>query len=174
MGLELTVRGKTYKVDVDSKGNFNTRLSDEDAGVHSRTLSSETLKGLEQKLITSTRARSSKVALKFKRLGRQFEARGHHYGRTDHGPWEVIEVTVRGVNEHTGQLMVTWPDGTKSDDSKVGRYSSNGRIYFPVEMKDEEILRRRNLIDENEKWFETNALDVVSRAKKAVAEALGE
>ena len=172
MSLELTVRGKTYKVEVDSKGEFYTRL---DADEGARQLSSETLKGLEQKLSTATRSRAAKVALQFKRLGRpRLRARySNSYEEREGGPWEVIVVTVRGVNEHTRQLMVTWPDGTKSDDDGYGAYNRR-HIYFPLEMADEEILRRRNLIDENEKWFETNAIDVVSRAKKAVAEALGE
>lgn len=173
MSLELTVRGKTYKVDVDSRGQFLTRLDGEDGG---RNLIADTLKGLEEKLTTATRIRTAKVALKFKRLG-QARARRNSYSsfhEDPDSPWEVQVIIVRGVNEHTHQLMVTWPDGTKGDDEKAGRYSRNNHIYFPMDMDDAEILRQRKLIDDAEKWFETHAVDVVSAAKKAVKEALGE
>jgi hypothetical protein len=82
----------------------------------------------------------------------------------------VIEVTVRGINEHTRHLMVTWPDGTKSDDDEVGSYNT----YFSMDTPNEEILAQRKMIDDAEKWLETHAIDVVSKAKKAVADALGD
>jgi hypothetical protein len=170
MSLELTVRDKTYKVDVDHNGNFFVQ-------VDGRIIQADTLKGLGQKLTATTRASSAKVALQFKRLGRPRNLTtrySNHLEEDSTAPWEVITVTVRGVNEHTHQLMVTWPDGTKSDDNQVGIYNRNNHIYFPAEMSDEEILSRRKLIDETEKWFKTNAIDVMSKAKAAVAEALGE
>lgn len=174
MTLELTVRDKTYKVEVDSRGTFYTRVGEDDG---SRQISAETLKGLEQKLTTATRIQTAKVALQFKRLGRK-GTKSKYSRETYRGdetmPWEVIVVTVRGVNEHTGHLMVTWPDGVKGDDVEVGRYSRDSHIYFPTTMADEEILSRRKLIDESEKWFETNAVDVISKAKAEVAKALGE
>lgn len=175
MSLELTVRGKTYKVEVDSKGTFATHLDEEDG---KRSIQADTLKGLEQKLTVATRVRTAKVAIKLKRLGHKPASGG--YGRYSYGvrdesrPWEVIEVTVRGINEHTGHPMVTWPNGAKGDDEEVGRYSSRRHIYFPTTMSDEEILKRRRLIEETKQWFEKNAVDVVDLARKAVAEALGE
>lgn len=178
MSLELTVRGKKYKVDVDSRGNFFASLDQDDGA---RQLTADTLKGLEQKLTAATRARSAKVALKLKRLGRkpEYNYRGSSYSYSYHHddeirPWEVIEVTVRGVNEHTGHLMVTWPDGAKGDDEKIGRWNVDKSIYFPLEMADEEILRRRNLIDETEAWMKANSVDAMGLARKAVAKALGE
>lgn len=174
--IKLTVRGKTYPVEVNSMGKFSVYLEGEDG---ERTLQEDTLKGLEQKLTAATRVRSARVALKFKRLGHKTDygrRNGYSYRPSDDdGPWQVIEITVRGVNEHTGHLMVTWPDGTKGDDESVGRYRNNNEhIYFPTTMADEEILKRRKLIDDTEKWFETNAVDVMSKAKAAVTKALGE
>lgn len=177
MSLELTVRGKTYQVQVDSKGMFYTSLTGEDG---SRNLQDSTLKGLESKLTAATRARTAKVALKLKRLGRKpphgvyGKQRGYSYRNTDNDPWEVIEVFVRGINEHTGHPMVTWPDGSKSDDEEIGRYNRERHIYFPATASEADILMHRKLLDDTQVWFEKHSVDVVTMAKKAVAEALGE
>lgn len=179
MSLSLYVRGKTYQVDVDSRGNFLTDVADENGDKH--RLSAETLKELEQKVTKATRTTSTKVAFKLKRLARApkdgYGKRryGYSYRSSDEdGPWSVIVVTVRGVNEHTHQLMVTWPDGSKSDDNEVGRYSSDKNLYFPLTMADEEILRRRTLIDETQEWFEKHSVNALDLAKKAVAKAMGD
>lgn len=176
MSLELTVRGKTYKVEVDYRGHFTAQLDPEEG---TRQLQADTLKGLEQKLMAATRARSAKVEVRLKRLGRKPESgvysrRSYSYGRrsSEEEKWEVVEVTVRGVNAHTRNLMVTWPDGSKSDDEN-SRYDSSCS-YFPLTMPDEEILSRRRAIDESEAWIEANKVDAHDLADAAVKKALGD
>jgi hypothetical protein len=173
MSLELKVRGKTYKVEVSSSGKFSTYL---DAEEGQRGLFSETLKGLEQKLTAATRARAAKVALQFKRLGRKRTTVNTYRGRESYEDesksWEVIVVTVRGVNEHTHQLMVTWPDGKKGDDESS--YGDSRGTYFPMEMNDEEILSYRRQIDSAQAWLGKNSVDAKALAKATVAKALGE
>jgi hypothetical protein len=175
MSLRLTVRNKTYQVDVSPKGVFSTSLSKDDG---ERYLTAESLKELEKKLTTATRTRAAKVAIKLKRLGRKPE-KGYgrvygYYQRDEDRPWEVITITVRGINEHTGHPMVTWPDGKKSDDEEVGRYHSDKLVYFPLEMDEKEILHQRHQIDTSEAWLKKHSVNVMDLAKKAVAQALGD
>src|SRR5258708_1160689 len=93
------------------------------------------------------------------RIQRHFPARAHH-------AHTHAVVTVRGVNEHTRCLMVTWPDGTKGDDDAVGAYTSDKHVYFPLTVVDEEILLRHRQIDEAKKWLETHSVDAKELARR--------
>lgn len=165
------IEGIGRKIAVDVRGQrFHAVVEGED-------FYADTWEALETKVKTKLRKAKPKVEVPFMRIvddGNSFRSRRTR-GATKYGPIIVAGVAT-GLHGGTGNVLITWDDGTKEQDSY---YSRSGHTIKSLNDKDREHLQKlldeRHDLDERIREIESrNSFDLKPAVEQAVEAKLAE
>jgi ribosomal protein L35AE/L33A len=150
----ITVKGKriTPKIDTET-GKFHATVNDVQ-------LSSNSLQELEQAISQSMRRSGAKIAI--------------HFCRKDKESSRVMAGTITGVHGRTGNYLITWEDGTKTQDDSFSWTGS--RAFLDLTKSEREVYVK--LLEEADKankalyaFQKAHEMDMRSVVNKAINEA---